>query len=262
MSDETVYHNEIRAALEKDPAPPVNLGAIYGYAPQVRRPEFPAGRIAAITAAAFAASLLIMPQAQAIVQSMEMRVDSALRAMGITPGPPVPQTFVTMLGAHTHRADLAQAAKQVPFDLVQPQGLPADARLTKIYVSPTGQWNGRAAKWHVSSNIVMFEYTRAHGRSFVLQASQYDPSQRISAYMWQLAEKPNGDPVFTGNKVKLIRNDAIHWRNGNQLMTAIALPGLSKEEAQNIERAMNGIDIPGIKTRRPHSDGTVMVVKP
>ncbi|HET7815274.1 MAG TPA: hypothetical protein VFL13_12990 [Candidatus Baltobacteraceae bacterium] len=261
MFEETVFQTEIRAALESAAAPPVDLRAIYGRAPLTRRPEFPSGRIAAVTAAALVAALLFMPQAQAVVQSMETRVEAALRLMGIHSGPPVPDSIVGALQAGTHKAGLAQAAKQVRFTLVEPQGLPSGIRSEKIYVSPTARWN-QSKKWHVAEKIVTFEYTRANGEQFMLQAAPYVPAETIYAYMWQTVEKPNGDPVIVNGRLKLIRHDSLHWRNGNQVTNAITGPGLSLDEARAIERAMRGQDLPGVKTGKPRGGGRFMVVKP
>lgn len=262
MSDETVFHTEVRSALQRDLVPPVDLAAIYARAPQVRRPQLPARRIGAITAAALAAVLLASPGARAVAANVEAHIVSVLWSItGKSAGPRVPASILQKLKTQTHEADVRRAAKDVPFALVVPSGLPPDVRARTIVVSPTAHWSAKRPRtWGVSQNVVTFRYTRSNGQAFELQASQYDPADAVYAYMWETVDKPNGEPVVVHGKIQLIRHDWLHWRNGSQVTSAVIGPGLNMAEAQAIRAAMNGVELPGIKTKGPHGGKRLMVI--
>lgn len=261
MSDDTHLRSELRSSLRLAPVPEPNLAAIYrkrdvplprGAAPLIRR---------ALAFAALAAciALLSTHQAQAVVESIETKFNAALRAMGIPAGPPVTKALVSKLSAGTHSSSLREAQRQVTFALVEPRGLPQDIRSEKIYVGPTALWNARSRRWNESEKVITFMYTRVNGKRFSLQAGRYDPSATFYAYMWQDAERPNGDPIVEHGKVKLIRYNSYHWRNGDQVMNVVADEGLSDAEVAAIRRAMGGTPLPAIKTRLPEPGKRLMI---
>lgn len=261
MLDEHTLRAELRACLSTQIVPALDLDGIYTKRAKLAQPartQWTRRRFAA-AAALVVAALLCMPQARAVVAD---RLTEALHAMGIETGPPVPRSIVTALQTQTHAATFEEAAKDVDFGLTAPRGVPSDARLARIIVAPVAQREDRQnARWEVGPHFVTFDYTRANGTSFSLDASRYDPAATLSAYLWKPAEDQKGDAVIQNGRVQSTRNTWLHWRNGDQLMSAVANDALTESEALAIQNAMHGTPLPGVKTTKPHA-GRVLRIAP
>lgn len=75
-----------------------------------------------------------------------------------------------------------------------------------------------------------------------------------SKYMFEdMDRKAHGREV-------ILRRDRFTWRNGDQVMTAIADEGIDATEIVAIRSAMRGTEIPGVY-RPPQHDGTVTQIR-
>jgi hypothetical protein len=55
----------------------------------------------------------------------------------------------------------------------------------------------------------------------------------------------------------LIRHAAFEWRNGDQVMKAVAGAGITATEIAKIRNAMHGVSIAPARTRRGRESGTI-----
>jgi hypothetical protein len=87
---------------------------------------------------------------------------------------------------------------------------------------------------------VWFIYRRPGDRTFSLSAERVDPRDGPpSKYIFEDRGVRNGHIV-------VLRHDKFTWRNGEQVMTAVADEGISAAEIAQIRDAMNGTEIPGV----------------
>jgi hypothetical protein len=246
VSDDTSIAREVRAALIKETVPPVNLQAIHAR-PQaatvvnVRRPVYP--RLIA-AAAVLVLAIVFVPHAGTALAA-------AVRNVVAWVAPPKPLVKKLMHETKTVQT-LAAAQAQVPFTIVAPAGLPDDARQTGIDAGPSGTWSSKTKSWTLGNGYAEFNYRRADGRVFRLHAERYDPRTVQSAYMW------NGDVRDASGKPQ--RYDRFVWRNGDQMMAAVA-DGLTDVEIAHIREAMRGVPLPTVKDKGPHGGPRVYVIR-
>jgi hypothetical protein len=219
--------------------PPVSISEILGRAeasPRGRR-EWPVFARPAIAAAAVvAASLVVFPSvAPAVVQSVEAQYRAALQALGGHAPPSAPAALVAMLIPQP--ATLAQAQARVDFRIVPPSGLPSDVVSSSVHIAPVGFYARATHAWGVGEARVSFAYHRTDGREFVLNAAPYDANDPPPHYVFEAKDPaPDGRPV-------LIRHELFAWRNGNQVLTAIAGSDISATEIVAIQSAMHGTPV-------------------
>ena len=241
MFDDAAISRSMDAALRGIPVPPLPLRAIVD---KMRAPALPparrhAGYVRGAVAAAAVLGILAgayPAKSVAVIQSLEARYRAALQALGGTAPPPVPDAVVKSLNAQ--RVTLAQARSGVSFSLVAPAGLPGDVTASRIELTGTGVYAKATHVWRKDGNAVTFTYTRTNGRSFNLLADKYDPRNGLPGkYMFEAK-----DPGADGRPV-LVRHEHFAWRNGDQIMSATAGPGITRDEILKIERAMNGVPL-------------------
>lgn len=264
MLDDAKLRDAVAYDIACESAPAVNLQAIHAKITGNRAAARPmrVGRAALAAAAMAVVALAFAPNAGAVVQSMEAKFDAALRAMGIQPGPPIPSDLIQSMRSHQYRANIAQIQPHVNFTIVPPAGVPSDVRSEKIISSPTGVYSAKTHAWSLAAPVVVFRYTRANNQTFTLMAQAYDRHERISAYMFRPVEDKHGNPVITHGRLTLQRFNAYAWRNGNQVMHAVAGDGISDSEVAAIRTAMGGIALRGVKTKLPRAGKRIFVVNP
>jgi len=224
------------AMLDGVKVPTVPLAEI---AQRIARPASvarPWSRYRVAAAAAVVVLATIPAIAPALVQSLEAQYRAALQALGGVVPPPAPASFVAQLAPQLATLALAQA--RVNFTIVPPAGLPADAAPSSIHVGPIGVYTKETHVWRVAAAGVTFAYRRSDGRELVLIAKRYDPNDLLARYIFE-AKGPAAD----GRPV-LVKHERFAWRNGDQLMTAIADSDMSAAEIAAIQSAMHGTSVP------------------
>lgn len=213
-----------------------------------RKPSMPARKRShlrglALTSAAAAVIALVVPVvAPGLTQGLEARWAALIRW---TPPPPPPQTVSSKIVVRP--GTLAAAQQRVDFPIVEPQGLPADVVSQRIVTVPTAVYTISTRRWNVASPAVFFTYVRHGNATFTLRAERFDPrTGPPSKYIFDAHERVNGLPV---------RHDRYTWRNGEQVMTAVAGEGLSGAEIANIMRAMAGTPV---AETWPPRDGSIV----
>lgn len=203
------------------------------------RPALAIAAAVAVLVAAFPSTSL------GLVQTIEARYRSALQAMGGIAPPSAPKALVSTLTPQI--ATLASAQSRVGFTITPPAGLPHDVVSARIHTIPTGIYSKITRSWKTGPSEVTFTYRRSGGRSFDLLADRFDPQAGLpSKYLFEaLDPAPDGRPV-------IVKHERFAWRNGNQVMTAIAAESLSASEIQAIRIAMRGVALP---RRNPHLPG-------
>ncbi|MBV9719632.1 MAG: hypothetical protein JOZ77_09940 [Candidatus Eremiobacteraeota bacterium] len=233
----------IQAMLENIEAPPAPIHAIRERASQAPQPAR-TRRFFLPAAAAVAALVVIAPLvAPGFTQNIEAEIESILRW---TPPPPPPKSVEAAIRATT--GDLADAQRRVDFTIVPPAGLPSGAVREKIATTPTAVYSKITHSWSVGNPAVYFVYRRARGDTFSLLADRVDPRQGPpSKYVFLDQGRRNGHEV-------LERHENFAWRNGDQVMNAVAGEGLSAAEIRAIRAAMHGVPFPGVW---PPQTGTI-----
>lgn len=184
-----------------------------------------------------------------LVQSLEQRLAAMLG--GWQPPPAAPRSVLNALKAQ--RTSLAAAQARVPFTIVPASGLPSDVTGRTLWIGPTGVYDKTIRQWSVGTPALTFVYHRTSGRTFSILADSYDPrTGPPGKYMYEdTGLVRNGQPV-------LIRHHKFAWRNGNQVMTAIAGDGISSAEIESIVSAMNGTLIPPAQSPDAENAGTIV----
>lgn len=223
-------------------APPVPMSAIRDrmvapLGPLARR-RIPLARYSLATAAGIALFFAIFPKTslalfERIVVNSYAAADSMIyHVTGWMPPPPPPKSLEA--AQKSERLSLAAAQAKVDFTIVPPAGVPSDAVLTRIDTMPVLVYDKTKHRWSQGSPALVFEYSRSGGRTFSLQAEQDDPrTGPVGAHIWRADDLPGG-------KVSLTRFRRFVWKNGNQLMTAIADEGIAPAEVLAIRSAMHG----------------------
>jgi hypothetical protein len=205
-------------------------------------------------AAAVAVALILVLVAPGVapgfVQSVEAQIEALLRWK---PPPPAPKSVWSAM--RPIPVTLGQAQARVPFRIVAPTGLPRDVLAQKIYAGSPGVFSETTHSWSLGAPYVNFVYHRAGGRSFSLMAARYAAGgEPPSKYMFEdMDRKAHGREV-------ILRRDKFTWRNGDQVMTAIANEGIDATEIVSIRSAMRGAEIPEVY-RPPQHDGTVTQIR-
>jgi hypothetical protein len=234
-------------------APPVPLAAIHrriSRSPVAVRRPMPLLRLALATAAVLVIAFALFPSRSfALIQSMEARYRAALQALGGYAPPAAPKALVAAL--HVQPTSLTGAQARVHFIIVPPAGLPHDVAATVIATAPTGNYSATTRAWSVGDPSVTFIYRRAGGRTFTLLADRYDASARLTGmYMFEAL-----DPAADGSP-RIVRHRQFAWRNGDQIMTAIADSGITAAEIVTIRAAMHGVVLPQRALHAPGSQGS------
>ena len=193
--------------------------------PAKPRPLTPAIAIAAL---AFA----LLPVLAYSVVSYETRSRAALEARGGWAPPRPPAAFFLQL--QPRDVTLVQARNSLSFTLVEPGGLPAEARLSKIEVGPVGVYDRVAKTWAMGRNEAIFRYTRRGNDFFNIVIQPYDASDLPGRFIFS-----DEGPDASG-KPTLVRYENFAWRNGGQLTQITAGTAIDAREIQEIARAMNG----------------------
>lgn len=193
-------------------------------------------RYLASALAAAVATIVALPRvAPGFTQTIEQQVESVLRW---TPPPRAPASVESAMKSRT--GDLAAAQARVDFTIVPPTGLPKDVISEKIATTPTGVYSKITHSWSVGNPCVWFVYRRTGGRSFMVLADRFDPREGAPAkYIFEDRGERNGREL-------LVRHEHFTWRNGLQIMSAIADEGISAAEIVTIRSAMRGTPYYGI----------------
>ncbi len=248
MFSETRISLALEAAMKTIEAPPVPLASIRARAARV---ALASGRTPPLVPSVAAAVLVMLlavaaPLASSgLVQSVEAQIEALLRWKPPPPAPPAVWSAMRQVPV-----TLAQARAHASFTLVPPAGVPRDVRSRLIYAAPPGVYSKKTHRWSVGAPIVTFVYRRAGGRSFSVGAGRFNPAEGPpSKYLFE-----DMDRTANGREV-ILRRDVFTWRNGDQVMTAIAGEGIDAAEIAAIRSAMHGVTIPGVWP--PAQGGTV-----
>ncbi|MDQ6825355.1 MAG: hypothetical protein M3007_07830 [Candidatus Eremiobacteraeota bacterium] len=201
-------------------------------------------RLAIATVGIIAIVFVALPsQSLNFIQSLEARYRAALQAKGGYAPPPIPESLQLEVLKQAERSpdvSLTNAQSRVPFTIVPPTGLPHDIVSARIRTAPTWVYSTESQSWRVGPSFVTFIYRRSGHRSFQILADQFDPkSGSPGKYVFEAKPPaPNGSPV-------IVRHEIFHWRNGDQVMSAIAGADISAPEIHTIVAAMHGVAIPG-----------------
>lgn len=243
----------LEAMLRQIDAPPTPLTQIRERAGRKRSVSWQRGHILwpALAAAAALIFVLAAPAvAPGFVQSVDAQIEALLRWKQPPPAPkPVWSAMRPVV------VTLAEAQARVPFRIVPPIGVPRDVLRQKIYTGSPGVFSATTHLWTLGAPFVNFVYRRAGGRSFLLMATRYAAGgEPPSKYMFEdMDRKAHGREV-------ILRRDKFTWRNGDQVITAIADEGINATEIVAIRSAMHGTEIPGVY-QPPQHGGTVMQVR-
>ena len=238
--------------IEVPPVPLLNIQQRM-LRPRAITPRSTGSYVRTAAAAAIAAIAVSLPiVAPSVVQSVRERIAAILQW---TPPPVQPPRWLTSSFTQ-QRTTLAGAQTMVPFRIVPPAGLPRDVTSSTIQTSSTGLYVKATRSWQKGTPAVFFNYQRSQGRSFALLADRFDPQEGPPGkYMFlDTGKVRDGIPV-------VIPFQKFTWRNGNQVMSAIA-DGISADEIAAIRTAMHGIVIPPAQTRAEADSGTVSKMYP
>lgn len=198
----------------------------------------PSARFALAAAAAIALFFAIFPKTslalfeQVVVNSYAAADSMIYHVTGWMPPPPPPKSLEA--ARKSERLSLAAAQARVDFTIVPPAGVPSDAVLTRIDTMPVLVYDKTKHRWSQGKPALQFEYSRSSGRTFSLQAEKDDPrTGPVGAHIWRSDDLPGG-------KVSLTKFQRFAWKNGDQLMTAIADEGIAPAEVLAIRSAMHG----------------------
>jgi len=182
-------------------------------------------------AAVAAATVLALPRfAPGFTQTIEQQIE----AIGHwTPPPPAPASVESAM--RSQAGTLAAAEARVAFTIVPPAGLPQDVVSERIVTVPTGVYSNIAHRWSVGAPAVYFIYKRASGREFTLLADRFDPREGAPSKR-----------IFDADERKW--HDRFSWRNGDQIMSAVAGDGFGAAEIERIRAAMHGALVTGFDT--------------
>ena len=199
-----------------------------------------------------ALGLAVLPVIAYSVVTYEARSREALQAQGGW-APPAPSAGV-VARLTPHRVTLSQAQADAGFSLIAPSGLPADAALLRIEMSPTGVYDSSSHQWHAGAAAIVFLYRRTDGRAFEVTAQQYSAHDLPGRYLFE-----DRGPDDHGNPV-LIKHERFGWANGDQLMLATD-DAVSKDEVLAMAHAMNG-RVVTLPLHTPHTGGMLRVIRP
>jgi hypothetical protein len=149
---------------------------------------------------------------------------------------------------------LSQAKAGADFSLTAPRGLPADATLLRIEMSPTGIYYGSSHQWHAGPAAVVFLYRRTDGRAFEIAAQRYSAHDLPGRYLFEdRGPDAHGEPV-------LVEHERFGWTNGDQLML-VTEDAVSKDEVLAMAHAMNGTVLT-LPLHTPHTGGVLRLIRP
>jgi hypothetical protein len=202
------------------------------------KPRRRVGRYLPAAAAAVALLVLALPRiAPGVTQTIEQQVEAIMQW---TP-PPVPPPASVESAMRSQTGTLPAAQSRVPFTIVPPAGLPKDVVSEKIATIPTAVYSYVTHSWSVGSTAVWFVYRRADGRTMALLADGFDAREGPpSNHIFEDLGERNGREI-------LVKHDKFTWRNGNQVMSAIADEGISAAEIARVRAAMHGVDVTGFQ---------------
>jgi hypothetical protein len=254
MVSDVQIRDGITALLQKVEAPAVPLEAIHreARAQRIMRPDRRPFAIAAAAAVVIAA--LSLPIASpGVVQTLQEKIAAILHWTPPTQRP----TPLVWKGMRPETVSLGEARARVHFRLVVPAGVPSDASGPTIAVSPTGVYSRTTGTWSLGPAIARFYYKRSNGRMFGLTA-QPASTQTLPPSKFMFEDRgvdKAGNPI-------LVRYERFVWRNGDQIMTAIAGDGIDAAEIVAIRTAMHGTAIPGVWPAQHRADAMIIRVMP
>jgi hypothetical protein len=206
-------------------------------APIARR-RIPLARYAIAAAAAIALFFAIFPKTslalfeRIVVNSYAAADRMVYHLTGWSPPPPPPRSLEAT--QKSERLSLAAAQAKVDFTIVLPAGVPSDAILTRIDTMPVLAYDETKHRWSQGAPALEFVYSRSGGRTFSLQAEKDDPrTGAVGTHIWRTDDLPGG-------KVSMTKFQRFVWKNGDQMMTAIADEGITPAEVLAIRAAMHG----------------------
>jgi hypothetical protein len=232
--------------------PPVPLERIHTRMrdPGVMRIDRRPFAIGTAAAAALVVAVAIPMASPGVVQTLEQKIAAILHWSP----PSVPPPALVWKGMKPLTVSLSEAQARVDFTLVAPAGVPSDASGPTIAVSPTGMYSRTTRTWSVGPAIARFAYKRSDGRTFSLSAEP--ASMQTSPPSKYMFEDRGVDKA--GNPI-LVKHDRFVWRNGDQIMTAIAGDGITPAEIATIRSAMHGTPVPGVWP--PQHGADVMMIR-
>lgn len=227
--------NGFAAMLGSIEAPPVALAQIHQRASEVA-PARPRFLIPAVAAAALAVVVGVPMFTLGVAQTLEEKIAQILHW---TQPPPAPASVMNAMQPQT--VSLEQAQARVKFTITAPAGLPSDASGLEISVAPMGVYSNSTKTWSIGPSSLAFKYKRANGRSFTLMVGSASTlTTPPSKYIYE-----NKGVDSAGNPI-LVKQEHFVWRNGDQVMSAIASDGISAAEIAAIAAAMHGTPVPTV----------------
>ena len=249
MYSEANMRTGLRELMATVAIPEANLAEIRRRAAAATAQRAPGASLRFVASAAAAITAVLLINSPTFVRAVEDRYAAALRALGISPPPAAPYTLRQRLLSQEVTLTVAQG--KAPFHITQPAGLPSDVVSNKISVTPTGLYDVATRAWRVGGNSVTFFYHRRHGAWFRLTAERFDPHSAPPVhYIYEPIDLPGG-------RVRLLKHEHFAWRNGDQVMMAVAGSELSVKEIMTIARAMNGQMLPRISNTAPRGGSSV-----
>ena len=254
MITDAQIRDGITSMLQRFEAPAVPLDDIYRRmsASRITQPDRRPFVIGAAAAGALAVAIALPVASPGVVQTLEAKIAAILHW-----SPPTERPSASVYQAmKPQTVSLSEARARVHFTLVVPGGLPADAIGPTIQAAPTGVFSRATHTWSIGPSVVMFTYKRADGRTFALSAawasSQTSPPSKYT-FEDRGVDKA-GNPI-------LVKHERFVWRNGDQVMTAIAGHGITPAEIAAIQSAMHGMPMPTVWPPRHGADETITMIR-
>jgi hypothetical protein len=236
MATDTQLRSDLTAMLQSVEPPAVPLEQIRErmQAPSAMLADHRPLSIAAAAAAVLILAVSVPIASPGVVQTLEQKIAAILHWSP----PTVRPTALVYKGMRPQTVSLREARARVHFTLVVPLGVPSDASGPTIQVSPTGVYSHTTRTWTVGPAIAMLYYTRSDGRTFGLSA---EPASTQTTPPSKYTFEDRGVDK-AGNPI-LVKHERFVWRNGDQIMTAIAGDGITPVEIAAIQAAMHGTPV-------------------
>jgi hypothetical protein len=234
MFDDRRIQTSAATMLAQVSVPPLPSQAIQRRIAQARTPAASRPRFYPAAIAAAAVIALLVP---AVVPGLAQTLGGGIQALlHWVPPPPAPKQVLQAMQPQPVTLEEAQA--RVAFTIVPPAGLPPDVTVETIVTAVPGVFSRSNASWSVGAALVGFNYRRSNGRAFTLMASAYDPREAPpTKYVFE-----DMDTTRNGHE-SMVRREHYTWRNGAQVISAIAGEGISAREIVAIRDAMHGVPV-------------------
>ncbi len=254
MATDTQLRNGLTAMLQSVEPPAVALEQIRErmQASSVVQADRRPLSIAAAAAAVLVVAVSLPIASPGVVQTLEQKIAAILHWSP----PTVRPTALVYKGMRPQTVSLREARARVHFTLVVPLGVPSDASGPTIQVSPTGVYSRTTQTWSVGPPIAMFWFRRGDGRMFSLSAApastQTTPPSKYS--FEDRGTDKAGNPI-------LVKHERFVWRNGDQIMTAIAGDGITPAEIAAIQAAMHGTPLHTVWPPQHGADEAITMIR-